>query len=408
MRIVHTADWHLGNCFYGHDRMVEHRHFLNWLLNVLRQQLPDVLIISGNIFYSVHPSASAVRLLYDFLLEAVDAVRGLQIVMIAGSRDSSERLEAAAGLLKRHNIYVRGKVSYTQDGNINFENLILPLSRRLHTEAEMVCLAIPYLRSNDYPEGLTLGEGMQFYFENIRRQLHKSDFRKLPVMATAHFHVQGAEITEDEHREWWLIGGQDNIRAEVVGNGLSYVALGNVHRAQRIDYDRAEIYYSGSVLPMSFADANLKYGVQVVELDALGNTRVDRVTYAPLRHLLIIPEGEATVEHVFESIRNLPKRKKNECGDDWPYLEIRLQTRQSDPNLLHEVNEALMDRAVHFCHMVREWTEKPVTASLSSSRRTKSSLDPLEMAKTIYASRQHEILPEELVTRFKEAEQHCR
>ena len=404
MRILHTADWHLGNSFYGHDRMVEHRHFLNWLLATLRQQVPDVLIISGNIFDSVSPVAQAERLLYDFLLEAVDAVRGLQVVMIAGCRDSSERLEAAVQLLKRHNIYVRGRVRYTEEGNIDFNELILPLSSRLHSEAELVCLAIPYLRANDYPDGMTLSEGIQLYFENTMRQLRKSDFRKLPVIAAAHFYVSDVVCTEGEQREWALFGGQECIRPEVVGRGISYVAMGNVHQGQRVDYSGSEMYYAGCVLPMSFAEDHLQYGVQVVDINDQGQARVERLTYEPLRRLLVIPEGEATVRDVFDAIGNLPKRKKNESGDDWPYLEIRLEMQQTDPNLLHEVNAALMDRGVHFCHMVREWGDKPMVTSVPH-RKSVSVLNPLEMARIIYSSRHHEELPEELVTRFKEAEQ---
>ena len=409
MRILHTADWHLGNYFYGHDRMVEYRHFFNWLLSTLRQQLPDVLIISGNVFDSASPSASAEQLLYDFLLEAVEAVRGLQIVMISGNRDSAGRLEASAPLLKRHNIYVRGSVKYTDDGKIDFDNLILPLSSRLYSNAELVCLAIPYLRVNDYPAGMTLDEGLQYYFDNIMRNLKKSEFRKLPVVAAAHFYVSGTQVSDMERREWAVVGGQGCIRPATISSDLSYVALGHLHRGQRVDYGSTEIYYAGCALPMSFAEEELQHGAELVDIDGNGHLhQIQRMVYEPLRRLMTIPqEGGATVKEVFDAIGELPRRKKNECGDDWPYLEIRLQAQQTDPNLLHEVNVALMDRSVHFCHVVREWKEKPLVGISSSHLKKRQALDPLEMAKHIFDVRYHEEMPEELVTRFKEAEQRC-
>ena len=79
MKILHTADWHLGNTFHGHNRLLEHRHFLAWLLNVLKEQQPDAMIISGDVFDSANPSAAAEELLYDFLLKATLAVPGLPI-----------------------------------------------------------------------------------------------------------------------------------------------------------------------------------------------------------------------------------------------------------------------------------------------------------------------------------------
>ena len=104
MKIFHTADWHLGNTFHGYDRTQEHRHFLDWLLDRLREQQPDALIVAGDIYDSPNPSAAAEELLYDFLLQATDAVQGLQVVLIAGNHDSAGRIDAPASLLTRHNI----------------------------------------------------------------------------------------------------------------------------------------------------------------------------------------------------------------------------------------------------------------------------------------------------------------
>ena len=96
MKILHTADWHLGNNFHGYDRTDEHRHFLRWLLEVMEEKQPDVLIVAGDVFDTANPSARAEELLYDFLLRATQTVRGLQIVLIAGNHDSAGRLEAPA------------------------------------------------------------------------------------------------------------------------------------------------------------------------------------------------------------------------------------------------------------------------------------------------------------------------
>ena len=104
MKFIHTADWHLGNTFHGHDRSEEHHHFLKHLLDLISTRRPDALIVAGDIFDTPNPSARAEAMLYDFLLEATSRVQGLQIVLIAGNHDSGSRLEAPAALLKSHNV----------------------------------------------------------------------------------------------------------------------------------------------------------------------------------------------------------------------------------------------------------------------------------------------------------------
>ena len=90
--------------FHGHTRYAEHEHFLKWLLNTLREQQPDVLLLTGDVYDSANPSAQAEKLLYNFLLQATSAVPGLQVVLTAGNHDSAGRLEAPAELL--NNTYI--------------------------------------------------------------------------------------------------------------------------------------------------------------------------------------------------------------------------------------------------------------------------------------------------------------
>ena len=124
MKIIHTSDWHLGNSFHGHSREAEHAHFLGWLTEKLTQQQPDALIISGDIFDSANPSAAAENMFYEFLARAGEVVKGIQVVVIAGNHDSGGRLEAPAGLLKMHNVYVRGMLKTTPDGEPDYESYV--------------------------------------------------------------------------------------------------------------------------------------------------------------------------------------------------------------------------------------------------------------------------------------------
>ncbi|MCF0235373.1 MAG: exonuclease subunit SbcD, partial [Bacteroidaceae bacterium] len=95
MKIIHTADLHLGNVFHQHSRTAEHQHFLDWLRQTLTSEAADALIISGDVFDTHNPSAEAQRMLFDFLLQATEENEGLQIVVVAGNHDAGARLEAA-------------------------------------------------------------------------------------------------------------------------------------------------------------------------------------------------------------------------------------------------------------------------------------------------------------------------
>lgn len=410
MKILHTADWHLGNTFHGHSRLDEHRHFLKWLLQTLREKQPDALLVTGDVFDSANPSAAAEELLYDFLLRATLEVPGLQIVLTAGNHDSAGRLEAPAALLKTHNIYVRGTIHYTTKGEPDFDYHLLPLADRQTGQASCVCMALPYLRGGDYPAGMTPEEGLRFFFAQLHARLRKSNYKGLPIVVAAHFYAAGADICKDEHSERLVVGGQDCVEADVVGQNVSYAALGHIHKAQQVRGGEAT-YYAGSALPMSFSELNYKHGVQFVDIDPQGEALVEFVEYAPLRGLITIPaKGRAvSTEALFDCINSLPKRdKKNTDSLTWPYLEIHVEEAQPQPTLMHDVMEALQDRAVHFCRMLRVRPENKKADSANDvdtpSADTLTNINPLELARRNFEARFNSEMPEELVTRFKQAE----
>lgn len=402
MLIFHTADWHLGNIFHRHDRLAEHRHFFNWLIAQLREHQPDAMIVSGDVFDNANPSATAESLFYEVLKEAIQAVEGLQIVIIAGNHDSAHRLEAPSPFLKANNIYVRGNVKRTESGAPDFDDLLLPLSSRRGSEAEVVCLALPYLRSSEYPSGLSVGDGIKYYVDGMLKALYRTDFKKLPIIAAAHFYAAGAEISE-EHSERLVVGGQDAVLTRSVDKAVSYTALGHIHRRQCVDYDR-QMWYSGSVLPLSFSEKHYHHGVNCVRVFEDGKCTVDHLQYTPLRRLRSIPEkGAASTAEVMESLAQLPNADERPNRDAWDYLEIRVREQQPEPTFLSEVTEVLKGKAIYFCRIVREMSvrnsdEQEVVVSNAALQIT-----PLEMAQRFYRQRFPGEMPQEMLDRFTQA-----
>jgi exonuclease SbcD len=97
LRILHTADWHLGQSFHGYDRDYEHARFLEWLLQTMAERRPDALLIAGDIFDSVNPPATAQRRVYDFLAQAHASPAGVA----GGDHCRQSRRGSAAGSARR-------------------------------------------------------------------------------------------------------------------------------------------------------------------------------------------------------------------------------------------------------------------------------------------------------------------
>ena len=130
LKLIHTADWHLGQTFFGYDREAEHDAFLGFLTNLLVERQTDVLLIAGDVFDVTNPSAGAQRRFYRFLKEANRRNPGLQIVIIAGNHDSAIRLEAPNPLLEELNTSIVGIVGRTDSGEIDLGSLVVPLRNR--------------------------------------------------------------------------------------------------------------------------------------------------------------------------------------------------------------------------------------------------------------------------------------
>lgn len=405
MNIIHTADWHLGNTFHGYSRLEEHRHFLEWLLGVLRARRPDVLLVTGDVFDSANPSAAAERLYYNFLMQAVQAVKGLQVVITAGNHDSPGRLEATAEMLRAFNVYVRGYVHRDPETDEpDVESLLLPLSSRLSPEAQVVCFALPFLRPGDYPGGLSVQEGIAWYLDRLTRRLRKSDFRGLPVVVAAHFYAAGAEICAGEHSERLVMGGQDCVDARAVACGAAYTALGHLHKAQQVGGGADALHYAGSALPMSFSEKGYHHGVTAVEIDAAGHATTARIDYTPQRPLVSIPErGAAAPADVLAACAALPSRREEPDEATWPYLEIRVEERQPEPGLLHEVTARLADRAVRLCRMVREVPDSPAPDAEGNPPQSLHKLEPADVARRFFENRYHAAMPDGLAARFERA-----
>ncbi len=403
MKIIHTADWHLGNVFHRHNRVAEHRHFFGWLRDTIVQQQPDALIVSGDIFDGPNPAAEVQRLFYDFLTHLSVEHPGMSIILIAGNHDSGARLEAGEELLRLHNIFVRGTVWKDAEGETYFERMILPLAPRGSDTAEVVCYALPFLRPADYPAGLSVQDGLRHYLTNLDKRLKKTAFKRLPVVVAAHFYAHGALIQAHEHSERLVVGGQDMVEIDTMGKAYAYVALGHIHRPQAVG-NCANVRYAGSPLALSFSERDYKRAVNLVEIDTQGHVETTSLFYTPLCALISLPErGALDPQEALSRLRSLPDAQPDDDREAYPYVEMNIRLAQPEPELRRRIGEIIEHKAVKFCRITTSTYREQSAQDDTQRPAVENSLHsqaPIDIAKQYYTARYGNEMPEALVERF--------
>lgn len=373
IRFIHTADWHLGQTFFGYERSAEHKIFFDWLANVIMENKADVLLAAGDVFDSPNPSAESQRMFYDFLCRITTENKHLQTIIIAGNHDSAARLEAPNPLLESMNVTIRGIIKHTDDGNIDYSRLIIPIDK------ECCCLAVPYLRQGDYPTAENHDDGVRKLYTALCNKASK-EFKN--IIALGHLQATGSEISDDDRAERTTIGGLDCINPATFDNGITYTALGHLHKAQRVS-ERENVRYSGAPLPMSFAERHNKQSVTMITLNE-NDTAIEQIKFnAPVK-LLSIPQKPMPLDDVLTEIGKLPTGTADQFA---PLLEIRVAIKEPEPTLRNRIEEALNGKAVRLARIeaVSEQRDSSMNTPLTYEELKK--LNPMELATDIFRQR---------------------
>jgi len=404
MKILHTADWHIGQLFHEYDRSYEHQQFLDWLVKILQSKQIDVLLISGDIFDISNPSAQSIRMFYTFLNQATTANPNLQIIITAGNHDSASRLEAPKPLLQSSNVHIIGLVEKDAVGNIDYEKLIVPI----HDDAgntKIHCLAIPFLRMGDYPnlpdsnnpytEGVTALYNEAFKHAEQKKQDGQS------IIAMGHLHTHHAEITDLDKTERLIMGGVECIPATAFHPDIKYVALGHIHKAQKIG-GKEHIRYSGSPLPMSFSELNYKHQVIIFELDQeISNLEsVEIPLFIPLQR---VPLSHQPLHEVIALLEQLPM--KDSAPETTPYLEVRVLLEGPEPALRHKIETALAGKKVKLAKIDVKYPASTQEAPEFITPEKLNELQPVDVFGKTYQSRYNSEVPTEILQLFQQVAQ---
>ncbi len=340
MKILHTADWHLGQKFKGNlDRIDEHRFAMSWLLDCIKKEKIDVLIVAGDIFDTPNPANNARELYYNFLVDVSKS--GCQhIVITGGNHDSPSMLNAPKEILSAIRTHVVGAAT----GNIEDEIIELKNEKG---ELEMIVAAVPFLRDRDLKVSISgesgeerierIKEGIKNHYKEVGAFFKKYKKNNIPLIATGHLYAKGATASDKQDNIY--IGDMENIAAADFPINLDYVALGHLHKSQIIG-KKKHIRYSGSLIPMSFGEWKDEKSITIVEFEKKKIKDIEIKKIPTFRKLVALKGEEIEIEKKLEQIANEIKESNNKL-EAW--VEIIIESDKTRPDAYRYFNEWAKD-----------------------------------------------------------------
>ncbi|MCP1623091.1 exonuclease subunit SbcD [Pseudomonas nitroreducens] len=320
MRILHTSDWHLGQHFMGKSREAEHQAFCAWLVEQVREQAVDTVIIAGDVFDTGAPPSYAREQYNRFIVELRNT--GARLVVLGGNHDSVAMLEESRDLLACLDTQVIAAVGTDLDRQL----LVLP--QRDGQPGAILC-AIPFIRPRDVltsqagqsaqDKQLALQQAIQAHYRALfeRAEAQREALgRHLPIIATGHLTTVGASASESVREIY--VGTLEAFPTSAFP-AADYIALGHIHRPQKVG-GLEHIRYCGSPIALSFDEANQGKEVLLVDLDDRG---LQSVTALPVPRL-------QPLKSVSGSLAELPAelaRVAREGSAEQPvWLEVMVHT----------------------------------------------------------------------------------
>lgn len=262
MRFLHLSDLHLGKRVNEFSMLEDQAYILKEILNIIDEQKVEAVLIVGDIYDKVIPSAEAVRLLDDFLTRI--AARELPVFLISGNHDSAERVAFGSRLMSSRQIYLSPV----------FESDVEPITisdRYGEINIYMLPFVKPSLVKRVYSEEeiITYQDAVNAAVQHMQIDTDKRN------VLLAHQFVTGAARCDSEELS---VGGLDDVDASIF-DGFDYVALGHLHGPQKIG--KETVRYSGTPLKYSFSEANQKKAAVIVDVEEKGKINIQQIPLVP-------------------------------------------------------------------------------------------------------------------------------
>lgn len=379
MRILHTADWHLGHSLREFDRKWEHVQFLAWLADTIEVDSVDALIIAGDVFETSNPPAEAQQQYFDFLATVARRCPGLQVLVIGGNHDSADRLDAPEPVLRSLSVQVVGGLRLV-DANADLSRAVVTLKTRDGRDGATVA-AVPFLRPSDLPRVAGVEDelvaGMGAAYGRVLELARQRRGARTALIATGHLYMVGGRVSELSERK--ILGGnQHAVSVDLFPADVAYAALGHLHLAQEVGA-RKGVRYSGSPIPLSVNEAGYQHQVCVVELK--GNRLIGIESRRVPRSVDIVRLDGVTLQE----LRNHPLPAADDVPlERRPYLHLRIRVDGPQPGIRAGVEAALAGKAVRLTSLEveRAGGDEPLAETLPGENLRE--LQPEQVFRALY------------------------
>ncbi|HEY0252419.1 MAG TPA: exonuclease SbcCD subunit D C-terminal domain-containing protein [Kofleriaceae bacterium] len=321
----------------------------------------------GDVFDSATPPASAERMWFEWLAAAKRLRPELEIVAIAGNHDSPARLGAAASVLRELGVHVIGSLPRRGPDELDLDRILIPVRGG-------IVAAVPFLRPID------LGDASEDPLADVYRKVVEEGLRRRgsgALIVLGHLYAAGADPSYLSERRI-SIGGQESASLRMFPPEIDYVALGHMHRAQRVL--RETIRYAGAPIALALDEASYHHQILIVDLP--GEIRSIRVPQQ-IEIIRIPARGAASVEQALAAIAALPPRS---TGEDLvrPYLDLMIALEKPEPRLRSILEQALEGKRPRLVQLRIETTGSG--AALADRIATRlAELDPRDVFLQLWA-----------------------
>jgi len=328
LKILHTADWHIGKVLHRHALRDELELFLDWLYKLIKDEHVDVLLVSGDIFDLANPAVIDRKLYYNFLRRLISL--DIKVIITGGNHDAVGMLNAPKEILSELNIDVIGGAEE------DIADELIPILNK-NGNVELVIAAVPFLRDKDL-RSKTIDSQYKSRTEAIRAgvkdhynqlaQICEEQYSGLPAIAMGHLYAKGVSTSESERDIH--IGNAAAIDSSIFSSTYNYVALGHIHRPQIVDKNEY-IRYSGSPIALSFSEKSDKKSIVIVNVE---NGSID----AP--QLIEIPQYRSL--HKIKGSLDDVSKKLDEFNPEYPlksFVELEVVEDSYNALVLTQVDE---------------------------------------------------------------------
>ncbi len=366
MRFFHLSDLHIGKQLYHYSLREEQTQVLDEIVEQAKTLHPDAILIAGDIYDKSVPSAEAVTIFDDFLTKLSQIIPAIPVLIISGNHDSAQRLRYAAGILRRHQIYVASHAPRTADESIE---------RVTFTDeyGEVDVYMLPFLKPS-YVRDVFGDDAPDSYSGAVAGLIKREeiDFENRRNILMSHQFYTGVHAPEVCDSETISVGGIDNVDISAVEN-FDYVALGHLHGRQRVG--QAHIRYCGTPLKYSVSEADHKKCLTMVTLKEKGTK--PEITKLPLSVIRDVKRKRGTLSEIMSKVNEKekddyvsitltdeiePYQPKKQLQSVYSHiLEVRIDNTRTRNKLLEfEMEEIAKDPLEAFCDFYREIQGKEI------------------------------------------------